>query len=615
MNIQFVQFHQYKTILHIFLKFLFQSKEVIGGRFVPVSCENNCDDTERSPPLVLRPSNTSNLMQTSRKNIGVNSLLKNSHNGGKDLGKEMESNIVPNVSLRDSPLDTSTKNKPNELAKTLRVSSTTPARKNDSEKYCIPNASFPKQGSNFPGELIAKSHTLTKNSTLFSSTSSTVTKGNPTSAVTTPSLKQFGSVNKQKSTVTGSINRLTSFKTPSPISVSSSKQDWSLTTPSPGINNSSLNQGFVMNSAMHRTPPMCECGRRTARKTVQQPGPNVGRLFYCCPVGRGGSGTSRKGCGFFKWASSYKNATYSFFGNRSNVSNSSNVSRSPDLFSPLSSDCSSEQLAMSPLIQPSFNTPSSTSDQALKSKFTVTPATGSTNMSVKQEEEHNNIWNAEIGNINPSDFDISLRQDEEKKAFNNAIDIKSSDFEISLRQDDDKVLNTAIGDINPSNFDISLRQDEEKVLNTAIGDINPSDFDVSLQRDEEKKSFNTAICDTSSSDFDNSLKLDDEKILHGELGDISESDFNTSMNLDQSAWKAEIENVNPSEFDVSLKLDESDWKTDINTSDFDTSLKLDESALKVEIRNTIASDFKNNETMFKDELENINPNDFDSSFY
>ena len=52
--------------------------------------------------------------------------------------------------------------------------------------------------------------------------------------------------------------------------------------------------------AMNRTPPMCACGRRTHRKFVQSPGPNMGRAFYCCPNGRKGTG-QRSGCAFFKW--------------------------------------------------------------------------------------------------------------------------------------------------------------------------------------------------------------------------------------------------------------------------------------------------------------------------
>ena len=56
---------------------------------------------------------------------------------------------------------------------------------------------------------------------------------------------------------------------------------------------------------LKRTPPMCECGRRTVRKCVQSPGPNMGRVFFCCPLGRSpghkGFGKVKHGCGFFRW--------------------------------------------------------------------------------------------------------------------------------------------------------------------------------------------------------------------------------------------------------------------------------------------------------------------------
>ena len=51
---------------------------------------------------------------------------------------------------------------------------------------------------------------------------------------------------------------------------------------------------------LKRTPPLCDCGRRSHRKMVQNPGPNVGRFFYACPLGRKGM-HKKSGCGFFKW--------------------------------------------------------------------------------------------------------------------------------------------------------------------------------------------------------------------------------------------------------------------------------------------------------------------------
>ena len=61
------------------------------------------------------------------------------------------------------------------------------------------------------------------------------------------------------------------------------------------------------NSLMKRTPPMCGCGRRAQRKIVQSPGPNQGRIFFCCPNGRKktvgcfGIKSGQAGCGYFKW--------------------------------------------------------------------------------------------------------------------------------------------------------------------------------------------------------------------------------------------------------------------------------------------------------------------------
>ena len=74
------------------------------------------------------------------------------------------------------------------------------------------------------------------------------------------------------------------------------------------INNQKSNQSFfktpsnfVSNpSGMKRTPPLCDCGRRSNRKMVQTPGPNVGRFFYACPLGRKGP-QKKSGCGYFKW--------------------------------------------------------------------------------------------------------------------------------------------------------------------------------------------------------------------------------------------------------------------------------------------------------------------------
>ncbi|XP_022084739.1 ERI1 exoribonuclease 2-like [Acanthaster planci] len=58
------------------------------------------------------------------------------------------------------------------------------------------------------------------------------------------------------------------------------------------------------------TPPMCQCGRRAKRCTVQSPGPNMNRAFYSCTSRRKSSEAglrdvtnAGKGCGYFKWES------------------------------------------------------------------------------------------------------------------------------------------------------------------------------------------------------------------------------------------------------------------------------------------------------------------------
>ncbi|XP_040611390.1 ERI1 exoribonuclease 2 isoform X1 [Mesocricetus auratus] len=47
------------------------------------------------------------------------------------------------------------------------------------------------------------------------------------------------------------------------------------------------------------TPPLCKCGRRSKRLIVSNNGPNHGKAFYCCPVGK--HQDDRKCCGYFKW--------------------------------------------------------------------------------------------------------------------------------------------------------------------------------------------------------------------------------------------------------------------------------------------------------------------------
>lgn len=47
------------------------------------------------------------------------------------------------------------------------------------------------------------------------------------------------------------------------------------------------------------TPPLCKCGRRSKRLVVSNNGPNHGKIFYCCPIGK--YQENRKCCDYFKW--------------------------------------------------------------------------------------------------------------------------------------------------------------------------------------------------------------------------------------------------------------------------------------------------------------------------
>jgi hypothetical protein len=68
----------------------------------------------------------------------------------------------------------------------------------------------------------------------------------------------------------------------------------SIHTPSPG----SIS-GELLASGGKVTPPLCNCGKRTKRRTVSNPGINEGRTFYACPNGK--ASDKSRGCGFFKW--------------------------------------------------------------------------------------------------------------------------------------------------------------------------------------------------------------------------------------------------------------------------------------------------------------------------
>ena len=97
------------------------------------------------------------------------------------------------------------------------------------------------------------------------------------------------------------VQNYTALNTPSPSTDSSTGQfrtpstaEWMKVKrthqPSPREPLTPINGGKI-------TPPLCNCGRRTKRKVVVSPGPNEGKPFYSCPLGRG------PGCGYFKWES------------------------------------------------------------------------------------------------------------------------------------------------------------------------------------------------------------------------------------------------------------------------------------------------------------------------
>ena len=96
-----------------------------------------------------------------------------------------------------------------------------------------------------------------------------------------------------------------------------------------------------------KTPPLCQCGRRCKRNYVQSPGANVGRSFFCCPLGRRSSGNRKSptGCGFFQWeqaAMKRRHSSSPALSTGSTASRSVHVSPSSNL-----------------LPQPNFDTPGS----------------------------------------------------------------------------------------------------------------------------------------------------------------------------------------------------------------------------------------------------------------
>ncbi|XP_054126788.1 ERI1 exoribonuclease 2 [Melozone crissalis] len=69
----------------------------------------------------------------------------------------------------------------------------------------------------------------------------------------------------------------------------------------PAVLNSTVNLNEPVRAVRNgkSTPPLCNCGRRAKKLSVSNAGPNHGRAFYCCPVGK--QGGNKKSCGYFKW--------------------------------------------------------------------------------------------------------------------------------------------------------------------------------------------------------------------------------------------------------------------------------------------------------------------------
>ncbi|NXI08081.1 ERI2 exoribonuclease, partial [Irena cyanogastra] len=69
----------------------------------------------------------------------------------------------------------------------------------------------------------------------------------------------------------------------------------------PAVLNSTVNLSESARAVRNgkSTPPLCNCGRRAKKLSVSNVGPNQGRAFFCCPVGK--QGGNKKNCGYFKW--------------------------------------------------------------------------------------------------------------------------------------------------------------------------------------------------------------------------------------------------------------------------------------------------------------------------
>ncbi|XP_075370780.1 LOW QUALITY PROTEIN: ERI1 exoribonuclease 2 [Mycteria americana] len=74
-----------------------------------------------------------------------------------------------------------------------------------------------------------------------------------------------------------------------------------LSKASPAILNFTVNLNQSVRAVKNGkpTPPLSNCGRRAKKLYVSKAGPNHGKAFFCCPVGKHEG--NKKGCGYFKW--------------------------------------------------------------------------------------------------------------------------------------------------------------------------------------------------------------------------------------------------------------------------------------------------------------------------
>lgn len=135
--------------------------------------------------------------------------------------------------------------------------------------------------------------------------SNTCTHLDPTGTVRTPSTRPLNTPStKHLSTPVDTPK----FKTPSakPLMITPSDMP-GYKTPSFTTFKSSTNP-----SSMKETPPLCNCGKRSKRRMVQTPGPNLGRFFFSCGSSYYNTTERKNACGFFKWEMPVRSRCQSF---------------------------------------------------------------------------------------------------------------------------------------------------------------------------------------------------------------------------------------------------------------------------------------------------------------